>query len=253
MFFVLSKILAFLTQPYVWIIGCLVAAYFVGRKTRKKRLVWLAGGLFIFFSNQVIFDEFVRQWEVPGIKESQLQEHDVAIVLGGMAAFNKDLGRLSFGPSSDRIIQALSLYKAGKVKKILLCGDSGALNDDGLDEARQLKDLVVKLGFPEEDVWIETESVNTHENALFAADVLKKYPEYTDYVLVTSAMHMKRSLACFENVGIHCTPYSVDHITGKRWFSFKRLFVPSLNTLRTWHWYTHEVIGYWTYALMGYI
>lgn len=253
MFFVLSKILAAFTMPFTWLLGLLLAAYLVKNKGHRKKLLWTCLGVFIFFSNQTIFDESMRLWEVDGVNHQEIPEHDVAIVLGGMAAFNSELDRLSFGRGSDRIWQAVRLYKNGKVKKILICGDSGTMTDYGLDEARQLKDYLLEIGLPEEDIWIETESVNTHENAEFGARILNKHPEYSSYLLVTSASHMRRSLACFRKEGVDCTPFSVDHYTGDRWFSFERLFIPSISTLQNWNTLTHELTGYLMYRIMGYI
>lgn len=240
-------------MPFTWLLGLLIAAYFVKNKGLRKRLLWSIFSVFIFFSNQIIFDEFMRVWEVDGVNHKEIESHDVAIVLGGMASFNADLDRLSFGRGSDRIWQAVRLYKNRKVKKILICGDSGTLTDYGLDEAKQLKAFLIEIGLPEEDIWIETESVNTHENAEFGARILKEHPEFSRYLLVTSASHMRRSLACFENEGIHCTPFSVDHYTGNRWFSFERLFVPSISTLQNWNTLTHEMVGYFMYRILGYI
>ncbi len=195
----------------------------------------------------------MRAWEVDGTRNEHVEHYDMAIVLGGMAYYNTDLERINFMRGSDRIFQALRLYNKGKVDRIMICGDSGSLHDDGLDEAEQIKAYLVGIGVPEEDIIVEKKSKNTHENAEFAAEILKS-GEYGDkFLLVTSGYHMRRALACFEAEGLNCTPYSTDHFTGKRWFSLDRIFMPDINTLNNWKILTKEWLGYLTYSIMGYI
>jgi len=72
---------------------------------------WTSIGLFIFFSNSVIFSLFCGIWEIPGTKISEIKQHDVAIVLGGMSDYNDDLDELTIYRQADRIFQAITLYR----------------------------------------------------------------------------------------------------------------------------------------------
>ena len=73
---------------------------------------------------------------MPGTKLNDVEQHDVAIVLTGMAEYNNDIETLTMRRQADRIWQAINLYKAGKVKKILISGDHGYISDRGLSEAK---------------------------------------------------------------------------------------------------------------------
>lgn len=253
MFFVLSKILTVFISPLFWILLCVTLGYFLKKPLLKKRFYIGALSLFLFFSNSFIFDEFMRAYEYDGVKYEDIGYHDVAIVLGGMAYYNNDLERLNFGWGSDRILQTLYLYKQGKVGKILISGDSGTLGNDGLDEAKQIKQYLVALGFNPEDLLTETQSKNTHENATFSAKIIKSTPAFKRCLLVTSAYHMPRAKACFEKEGITVNTFAVDQFTGKRYFSLRKIFVPSIETMNKWHILTHEWVGYIAYKLAGYI
>ena len=48
-------------------------------------------GLFLFFSNSVIYLEFCRLWEVHGTPIKKVKKYDVGIVLTGMGEYNADL------------------------------------------------------------------------------------------------------------------------------------------------------------------
>ncbi len=254
MFFILSKALLFLITPVFWLGLAILGALFLKNEVWKKRMKWTSIGLFVFFSNSVIFSMLCGLWEVPGTKIKDVKKHDVAIVLGGMSDYNNDLDELTIYRQADRIFQAITLYKTGKVKKILISGDSGYITDRGLHEARQMKSILVKWGFPPEDILTEEISKNTHENAQESAKLLKKHPELKSYILVTSGTHMKRSLACFKKEGLKCTPFSTDLLTNQTWsFHWDQYIIPSMDNFSYWNKLIKEMVGYIAYSMVGYI
>jgi uncharacterized SAM-binding protein YcdF (DUF218 family) len=73
-------------------------------------------------------------------------------------------------------------------------------------------------------------------------------------LLVTSSFHMKRSLAIFNKAGYkNITPFITNKITGARRFDFDYCFVPNSDALSSLNLITHEIIGYFTYKLKGYL
>lgn len=254
MFFILSKALLFLITPIFWLGLSILGAIFLKNELWKKRMKWTALIMFIFFSNSVIFSSFCGLWEVPGTKISKVKQHDVAIVLGGMSDYNNDLDELTIYRQADRLFQAITLYKTGKVKKILISGDSGYITDRGLHEARQMKSLLVKWGFPPEDILTEDLSKNTHENAKETAKVLKKHKDLKSYVLVTSGTHMRRSMACFKKEGLNCTPFSTDLLTNQTGsYHWDQYIIPNMDNFSNWNKLFKEMVGYVAYSMAGYI
>jgi uncharacterized SAM-binding protein YcdF (DUF218 family) len=255
MFFVLSKLLSVLIHPFFWCIGLLILGGLFRKRSWHKRFYQGAVVVLLLFSNTVIFLEFARMWEVDGVKAEAVAYHDVAVVLGGMAEYNNDLNRLSIRRGGDRIWQAVQLYHQGKVGKILISGDNGHVTDRGLHEADQFKAVLVQQGIPTEDIWVEKQSKNTHENAIETRQLIdEKQPEAT-VLLVTSAIHMKRSLACFKAAGFNqITPFSTDHYTGfNRKYYWDQFIVPDESTLTSWFYLLHEMVGYVTYWAAGYL
>lgn len=255
MFFILSKALLIFTTPYYWFLMAVFGAFFIRKDKLRKISKYSAIFIFFFFSNTVIFIEFMRHWEVQGTRIEKVKNYDVGIVLGGMADYNNDLDVLTIHRHANRIWQAITLYKKGKIKKILISGDSGYVSDRGLHEAKQFKAVLVEWGIPENDIITEEKSKNTHENALETQKVLSNsYPHLKSKLLITSGSHMKRSLACFEKIGLKCDPYSTELITGpKRFYFWDQYIVPDQGTMGEWNKLIKEWIGYFTYWLMGYI
>jgi len=255
MFFILSKIVIIFLYPSTWCILSLAGFFFFKNLKWKKTMKITAISIFLVFSNTVIFSELMTKWEIHGVKIKDVKQYDLGIVLGGMFEYNNDLDVLSVRTHADRIWQAITLYKKGKIKKILISGDSGYVSDRGLKEAIQLKEVLVDWGIPETDLLIETKSKNTHENAHETKMILNRsYPHLEKCLLITSGFHMRRSIACFKKENLNCDTFSTDLMTGpKSNYYWDQYVVPNLEALFGWNRLIKECVGYITYSVMGYI
>lgn len=203
----------------------------------------------------MIFCEFARMWESEGTKIEEVGHYDCAIVLGGMASWDNSNERLSIRRGGDRIWQAINLYHLGKVDRILISGQNGYLFENGLDEANQFKEVMIENGIPEEHILVESISKNTHENAVESKKVIDAYPEIESVLLVTSALHMPRSKACFEKAGFsHFDCFTTDHYTGpERGYTLSQYLLPNSSNVSDWENLIHEWIGYLSYWIAGYV
>lgn len=255
MFFLLSKIAYFFIAPFTWLIVAMAIWIFHKKALWKKRAKWTTVVILLFFSNTFVFKEFIRLWEVPAVSIEKVSKHDVGIVLGGMFEYDNDTERLSIRRGGDRIWQAINLYKENKIDKILISGNHGYITDRGLHESKQLKEVLVKWGIPKKDIIIETESKNTYQNAKETCALLEKsYPHYASFLLITSAKHMKRAEACFENQGVQVTPFSTDpYVGGNRSYRWDEFIVPDVDNFSNWFDLNKELVGYVTYAIVGYL
>ena len=103
-----------------------------------------------------------------------------------------------------RVPVAVEAYKAGRAGKLLLCGGTVREFADGeCSEAECMCGAALKLGVAEEDVLLENRSHNTVENLRYALAELERMfgPDNVRRVLlVTTAYHMRRSLAIARHV-----------------------------------------------------
>ena len=194
----------------------------------------------------------MHKWEIPATKIEELGTYDIGIVLGGMSSYDTDYNRTQFQRGVDRLLQAIDLYKKGKIKKIFFVGGSGRILHPELKEGPLVKKYLLTIGIPESDLIVETESNNTRENALFTKAILDKDGIHGKYLLITSAFHMRRSMGCYKKAGIEATPYSTDRFSGGRKFEFDHVFIPSIDALDAWTAFIHEVIGFCVYKTVGY-
>jgi len=202
MFFILSKIFSYLLSPLLWIIILLFFAYFSKNRKKQKKHLIVAVILLLFFSDGIIYHFAKNSIAEKPIKYSDLQNtYDYGIVLGGFSGFDENTNRLVFHKETNRIMQALSLYKQKKIKKIFISGGYGNLFGKKYKEADYVKKFLIQTGIKPEDILTENKSRNTFENAKYTAQILK--PENPKCLLITSSLHMFRAKKCFKKTGLN--------------------------------------------------
>lgn len=251
MFFILSKALLFLLSPFTWMLILVIAAFRLKSDKWRKRSRIGAIVCLLFFSNTFLFKEVCRLWEVPGTPIEEVTSNKVGILLGGMFEYNGDLKRLSARRGADRVWQALSLFKLGKIDCFLISGDNGYVFDHKFNEAKQLRLNLIELGIPDSVIFIDSKSKNTYENAVQTKEILAQNKLHSkDLLLITSGIHMKRALACFEHAKLSCETFSTDLYTGPtRYYTFDDYFMPDVSVVNDWHKLNKEIVGYLTYWL----
>lgn len=250
MFFIVSKILGVFLSPILWIFTFLLAALLV-KKHRKKLIIW-ALFLFFIFGNSFIFDEFARLLECETKNWNTLPNYETAIVLGGFSTYNESNKTINFREASDRMIQAVHLYKQQKINTILFSGGSGSLL--GLDqEGVYIFEFLKQLHIPVNHLIIDSLSKNTRENAENSLQLIKQNNLKGPFLLITSAAHMPRAKRCFEKLGVEVHTYPVDKHIGPRKFYFDHLFIPNAATFQNWNAFLHEILGLIVYKAKGYI
>lgn len=253
MFFILSKLLAFLFSPFLWFLISFFTFIFLRNEKWKLRFKRISVFILIFFSLGFPIKFLVARWEVAGTRIEKVENYELGVVLSGMAEYNKDLNVLTARRGIDRIWQTITLYKIGKIKKILISGDSGYVIRKGLHEADQLKEVLVKWGVPSKDILVENKSKNTFENAKLTAVFMRNNKFNKKFLLITSALHMKRTAACFKKQKLEFDEFTTDHYHIKSTeFTFDQL-LPSVNSFVMWEAYLKEVVGYTVYSLRGYL
>jgi len=254
MMFVLSKVLQFLLDPLLWILVLLLLTLFVQDQRRKRRLLRITILFFFLATNRFLSNEMARIWEFKPREVDSTIVYKGGIVLGGIGYYDSEYQCFIFRDGADRLTQAVRLYKTGKIQKIIFTGGSGFLNDSMQTEGVYVHRYLKNLQIPEDDMIFEYESRNTHENAKYTSVLLKKLKlDQERFLLITSCNHMLRARGCFNHVKIETDPYPVDRIATKRVYSLEALFLPNQEALGIWRQILHEVFGYVTYKMAGYI
>ena len=117
------------------------------------------------------------------------------------------------------------------------------------------------LGVPADAMWLQGKSQNTYEDALYSCQMIKD-KGLKSVVLVTSAIHMPRSVGVFEKQGCPVIPSPADFtVTNAAWENLWHSdwqevlinLVPSYSNLSLTTKTLKEYIGWVTYHLKGWL
>lgn len=256
MFFILSKVFYFALQPISWIVSLLLWAILTKKMTRKWQLLRGVFFLTLFLTNPFIAYRVFHAWEYPHTPiENMRDTFHVGIVLGGYSNFSTycDDERLNFDMASNRLLDAVVLYKKGIIKKILISGGDGDMMRKARPEAAASKPFLLQLDIPEQDILVENESKNTHENALYCKKYLDTMPQKGRILLITSAFHLRRAVGCFQKQNIDFQPFA-SHFIAKRFaWNGSRWLIPQADLLNEWEIFIKEWLGYIAYKMKGYL
>jgi uncharacterized SAM-binding protein YcdF (DUF218 family) len=131
--------------------------------------------------------------------------------------------------------------------RIILSGGSGQL--DAISESSIARQALIAMGIPETRLEFETKSRSTCENASESV-IFAKQKSTDTWLLVTSASHMPRAVACFRAANFLALPLPVDYRTRGR-EDFSRVQESIAEGLFQIDLSAHEWIGLVTYRLAG--
>lgn len=172
------------------------------------------------------------------------------VVLGGGVSGGKNLPpNLSLGGSSlSRLVEGARLFKiiqkTNPTVKLIL---SGGRVFQSPSVAGKMQNTATMLGIPAQNTVIEDGSRDTYEEAIYLHKTLGKKP----FILVTSGFHMPRSMALFQNLGMHPIAAPTQFL-GKN-YNPGSWYIPRSRNLMNSDLSIHEYLGIVWANLLGYI
>ena len=147
----------------------------------KKALVFI---LILFFTAALLPLWIMwRDFQVSRLDADTVRPADAAVVLS-TRAYEK--GRLNPCLVA-RVEAAVELYRAGKVKKLVM---TGGISRDLQSSAGNMQMIAEKMGVPKGDIIQEREAGNTFENIVFSRKFIENSPRV---VIVSAGFHLARA------------------------------------------------------------
>lgn len=215
--FVLSKVLDLLVQPgnmalFLLLAGCILL---FSRRAALGRVLVCAVTLALVLLAVLPWDHWLVAPLEDRFPAQSLPSHiDGIVVLGGAVdpVLTAARGQPSVNGAAERLTALVELGMRHPEARLVFTGGSGSISAQELKEAPVARAFLDTLGFATSRVVFESQSRNTWENAVLTRDRVAPQPGQI-WVLVTSAMHMPRSVGAFRAAGWRVIPYPVDYTT----------------------------------------
>jgi uncharacterized SAM-binding protein YcdF (DUF218 family) len=264
MFIFLSKFLPLFVYPLGLIFLLILLGIFLRRRPRLQVMLLVAALLILMIgSNRWASYALAQSLEWQYLPLNPVPNADAIVVLGG-GTESEQFPRpaVEVNSAGDRVLYAARLYKEGKAPVILLSGGNISwLSGRSMTPAAEMASLLKLMDIPGEAVWLQPKSQNTYEDALYSSQILKE-KGIKRVLLVTSAMHMPRSVALFQHQGIEVIPAPTDYTvteaglenaTSLNLETFLVNLMPNTSSLSLTTNVLKEYIGIFTYRLKGWL
>jgi uncharacterized SAM-binding protein YcdF (DUF218 family) len=264
MFVFLSKLLPQFIYPVGLVVGLLVLAIiFHRRRNWQVALLVLALAILWLGGNRWVANSLTRSLEWQHLPSGDLPLADVIVILGG-GTDSQEYPRQTpeLNGAGDRVLYGAYLYQQGKSSRLLLSGGRiDWMDASSSAPADEMAVILQIMGIPAEALIREDRSLNTYENAVFSANILTELG-VSKVLLVTSAMHMPRSVALFEHAGIEVIPAPTDFKVTQQgwdslfnagWHTYLIHFFPDVSNLNQTTAVLKEYIGMLVYRWRGWM
>lgn len=173
------------------------------------------------------------------------------VVLGGGHHYYRDVpvNQMLNDPTTHRFLEGVRLYQHLPGAKLILSGGGFHLSTKHLGELRhnrldntdgfEMAELASWFQIPKTDIIIETVSINTRDEAIAIKPIVKSEPFY----LVTSAIHMPRSMAWFQEQGLHPIAAPAEYHYAHEKTQWKKQMRPDPANLVKMQDISHEYLG----------
>jgi uncharacterized SAM-binding protein YcdF (DUF218 family) len=211
MFLYLSKLLPLFVYPAGLAVILIVLSIVTRRRTSLSIGLSVAAALVLLvFGNGWVAGRLTRSLEWRHVPYGELPEADAIVLLGGAtraAIYPRAMTEVN--EAGDRMIQAAKLYRDGKAPLIVASGGAIDWMGSATPEAEGMREILVFLGIAPEAIVVESSARNTYENALRVREIADELG-IERILLVTSALHMPRSVGIFEQQRFVVIPAPTD-------------------------------------------
>jgi uncharacterized SAM-binding protein YcdF (DUF218 family) len=251
------KILAFLTGPGSLLLSLLMLGILLLWTRRRspwgRLLVTIAVLAWAVIAYTPLVPHLVANLEDRYPAEPPLPAHvDGIIVLGGAVepVISQAHGQATVNRAGGRMIEAARLARLHPEASVLVSGGNADPFHPEIKEAATMAEILIELGVSPERIIQEDRSRNTRENAIYA-QALVRPSAGQQWVLITSALHMPRSVALFQHIGWSVIAWPSGFRSGGAtpWINAD---LPSAR-LESLADVAHERIGLLVYRLLGWI
>jgi uncharacterized SAM-binding protein YcdF (DUF218 family) len=263
MFVYLSKLLPLFFYPLGLACLCLLVALFMLWKRPRTAALAIALALILLLSgsNAWVSRLLVQSLEWQNLPLAEIPTAEAIVVLGGATrSALPPRPTVDLNEAGDRVIYAAQLYRQNKAPILVLSGGRIDWKGSGPSESGDMASVLTSIGIPQAAIVQEPDSLNTYQNAVNVKKILDSRG-IRRVLLVTSAIHMPRSLLIFRHQGIDAIPTPTDFLISEG--ELQELastpkaallnVLPDVENLRLFTSALKEYVGILAYRLRGWL
>lgn len=253
--FLFKKIVGsfFLPIPLIILISFLGLFLIIFTKRQRVGKIMISVGICFLTSlslkpiSNMLLAPLENQYNSNAIIEQQYPVEYVVVLAGGIR-YDPTIPITSQLTDSTliRLIEGIRIHRKNPGSKLIISGGSGEVLHP---EAKVMADVAKAIGIDEDVIITESDSKDTKDQAHF----IKLIVDDSQFILVTSASHMPRSMALFKKLGMEPIPAPTKHLATKRKWLSLGTFCPSASSLRNSEIAVHEYLGILWAKLRGQI
>ncbi|MBU0486986.1 MAG: YdcF family protein [Bacteroidetes bacterium] len=177
------------------------------KKSVKFLLIMFAGLIVIVTASNAIVIGVSQKYLFNNTKE--IGEYKVGLLLGTSKSRCTGEVNLFF---EYRIKAAVDLYKAGKIRYIIVSGDNRMKE---YNEPRDMKAALMKRGIPEEMIWLDYAGFRTLDSVIRSKEVFGQ----ESVIVISQKFHNERAVYIGRQKGIEAVGFNAKDVSGQ--FGFK--------------------------------
>ncbi|MDF1646832.1 MAG: ElyC/SanA/YdcF family protein [Legionellaceae bacterium] len=229
---------------FVILLGLIIYLLWPGGACVGKRVGFIL--LLLWLGFYAVSTAWFPNWMVTRLENQYARVEQVnpnvhwVVVLGGGVAETLEVPAIEAlsGPSLRRVLEGVRLYQKLPDAHLILSG--AGLSKPEYTVAARFAEFTDWMHVPEADRVLESDSINTADEACLTKPLVGDAPFY----LVTSALHMPRSMMLFEKQGLHPIAAPCNYLFLKddkkgAWQSF----LPTLGNIARFNAAKHEYLG----------
>ncbi len=220
-------------------VSVVFALFMYGHNNWARGLLFFAVVLLTVFSTSFLPAYMTKHLEsrYPPLTHYNPSVKTIVVLSGGQADIkNQPPETVLYSASIKRLLTGIRIWKQTPGATLFL---SGGGYGHQMPEATYLRSLALQCGVNSGSIHIEDESLNTEAQAR----LLKKDIGDKPFYLVTSAIHMPRSMVLFQEQGMHPIAASTDftyYWQDERW---QKRYMPNAHNLIYTEIALHEYLG----------
>lgn len=185
----------------------------VSRGSVVSRRVLIATILAYWIASAAVVPEAARRLLASGyepVTRAEVPAGRTAVVLLGSGSYRfRDWSDNQFSVvdpiGASRLLEAARVFRLLNADYVISSGGLLIVRDRNRPSGVTMAEALEGLGVPKDRILVDAESTTTRHEAVIVKDMLTAHP-VDQIVLVTSQLHMRRSVGAFKAVGIEVVP-----------------------------------------------